>query len=264
MLARPALLLVALGLAAGAAHADGKAKSKQGVVSIDAVKDKLVVVRTDGGHYIVIEPMELRSDHFYFGDDKNLYRQRGLSGGANKKEQSFNRRFWAPRVQHQTQVERKDGAWSVTCGKRTTPLTEASEQETAKILGKATFHEPRWKRQGYALSRDDRGRYYYVDRLRDEHGGKGFRLFIGFKGKMKLTKLVNVVSDSEGDIFSTKKGDLRLIMNKDQGRASEVTWVKGKTRIPLKDVPLWENLVMIYDELGVYEGEQYGTPCDFY
>ena len=69
--------------------------------------------------------------------------------------------------------------------------------------------------------------------------------------------MTNVVSDSEGDIFSTKTGSLRLILNK-----NESTWIEGKKQRKLVLVPVEDNARMIYTELGVYTGERLGTPCD--
>ena len=252
-------MLCALTLAAGGAYGDKKAKV--GPVSIDADKEKLVVLRTDGGHFVVIEPFNTRSDHFYFGDGKNMYRQRTFSGSQDGTVK-FSRSYWAPRVASNASIDFKDGAWNLECADRKTPLSEVTGDDAAKVLDKGKYHTELWKRQAYHLSRDDHGRYYYVDRLRDEHGGKGYRLFIGMKGKMPLTKLTNIVSDSEGDIFSTKKGDLRFII--DNGESKDVTWLKGKTKTVLRPVPLYKNIILIYDELGVYEGEDFGTACDYY
>ena len=115
----------------------------------------------------------------------------------------------------------------------------------------------RWKTQGYALARDDKGTYYYVDRMREPEGNKNFRVFIGQRGAMKPAKMKNIVSDSEGDIFYTKKGELRLVLDK-----SEQTWAKGKKQTKLTVLPVEDNVVLIYSELGVYTGQSLGTPCD--
>ena len=238
----------------------GKKAKKDRVVDITADRDKLIVLRTDGGHFIVIEPFNISSDHFYFGDAKNLYRQRAISGGGEGKKR-FSRRIWAPKVNNQAYVQFKDGAWTFTCGERKTPLSEADEKESEKVLGDGTYHLALWTRVAYALSRDDHGRYYYVDRLR-EGKGKGFRLFIGQKGALKKSRLTNIVSDSEGDIFATKKGELRLVMQ--GGDPGNVTWIRGKKKSELIVVPLWKNRTLIYDELGVYDGQLLGTPCDYY
>jgi hypothetical protein len=74
---------------------------------------------------------------------------------------------------------------------------------------------------------------------------------------MKLAKMTNVVSDSAGDIFATKTGELRLVLNK-----SETMWMKGKAQTKLIFLPIDANVPMIYTELGVYTGEKLGTPCD--
>jgi hypothetical protein len=119
----------------------------------------------------------------------------------------------------------------------------------------------------YALARDDAGTYFFVDRQREPPQSKFFRLYMGKKGEMKPLKMVNVVSDSEGDIFATKTGELRLIIPK-EGRGGldserrEPVWIKGKKRVSLTWVPVEDNAYMIYAELGVYAGQLLGTPCD--
>ena len=82
---------------------------------------------------------------------------------------------------------------------------------------------------------------------------------MGPKGNMKLQKMTNVVSDSQGEIFSTKTGDLRLIVGPG---GTQSTWVKGAARTSLLAVPVQENLRMIWTELGVYAGEKRSNPCD--
>ena len=121
----------------------------------------------------------------------------------------------------------------------------------------ATFYGARWKYRAYALARDTSGRYYYVDRPREPEGSLAFRLFVGPRGNMKPQKMTNVVSDSEGDIFATKTGSLRLILDK-----HETTWVQGKRKTPLVTLPLDQNAALIYTDLGPYTGQRLGTPCD--
>jgi hypothetical protein len=69
--------------------------------------------------------------------------------------------------------------------------------------------------------------------------------------------MTNVVSDSEGDIFATREGELRLILDK-----HDYAWIKGKQRTPLTSLPLGDNLRLIFVELGIYTGQPFGTPCD--
>ena len=127
----------------------------------------------------------------------------------------------------------------------------------AALVDGAKFYKPRWKHQAYALARDNTGKYYYVDRVREPEGNKNFRLFAGPKGAMKLQKMTNVVSDSEGDIFATKTGELRLILDK-----HESLWMQDKKKTKLVFLGPTDNHIMIYTDLGVYTGEPLGTPCD--
>ena len=84
-------------------------------------------------------------------------------------------------------------------------------------------------------------------------------MHVGPKGALKLQEMKDIVSDSEGEIFSTKKGDLRLVVDK----AVSPLWIEGtKKKVELRVVPITENLPMIYNELGVYSGARLGTPCD--
>jgi hypothetical protein len=220
---------------------------------ISEVKDKLVVLRDAKGHHLAVVPFGDFSDHLYYGDGKTMYLQRIYAGGSNGAE-SFNRSLWDPRVR--AEVRFSEGKYWVECGTRKTTLTPLPKEDAAKVIDSAKFLKERWNRRAYALARDDRGTYYYVDKIRDD-SSKGFRLYAGPRGKMKLLKMTNVVSDSAGDIFSTKDGELRLILN-----ANDFRWIAGKKEAKLVPLPLQENAGLIYSELGVYDGEKLGTPCD--
>jgi hypothetical protein len=74
---------------------------------------------------------------------------------------------------------------------------------------------------------------------------------------MKPQKLTNIVSDSEGDIFATKTGSLRVVLDK-----HESLWTQGKKQQKLILLPIEDNAIMIYSDLGVYTGQPLGTPCD--
>ena len=75
-------------------------------------------------------------------------------------------------------------------------------------------------------------------------------------GGMKELQMTNVVSDSVGEIYATKKGELRLITSND-----ETSWVKAGKKNALTRVPVEDNVKLIYSDLGVYPGSL-GTPCD--
>lgn len=127
------------------------------------------------------------------------------------------------------------------------------------VLAKATYEkQPKWNRDPYFLARDSHGTYYYVDRYRQEFGGRHFRVFVGTRGMLKLSKLQGLVEDSEGTVFSTEKRKLRLIV---KPKAS-ATWIRGKKRSELTAVDPQKNRKLIYDELGIYLGENLGHICD--
>lgn len=151
--------------------------------------------------------------------------------------------------------------WSLDCGSEDNqlPLTRVTGERRDRLLAKATFEkEAIWNREPYFLARDSHGTYYYVDRYREEFGGRHYRVFVGKRGMLKLTKLKGLVEDSEGTVFSTQKGDLRLIVNP----KASATWIQGKKRSELTAVDPQKNRKLIYDELGVYLGENLGHICD--
>jgi hypothetical protein len=250
--------LTLLALAAGPAAADSKSPNLPDLIDVSEYRDHMVVVHSGTGHYIIAMPVSKHYTTLFYGDGKTFYQQRVFGGGLDSGNQSMSASFWSPRVDHVSRVEQVRGTWSVLCGKRQTELKALSKEEAKKLIDRAVFKKHPWKYAGYALSRDGRGVYYYVDRLRDEYGGKGFRLWVGPKGSMKNMQMTNIVSDSEGDIFATKTGELRLILSK-----KDAAWVQKKKKKDLVTVPVERNLQLIYSELGVYLGDL-GTPCDHY
>lgn len=227
-------------------------------IDVSSIKAKLKLVTDGKQHYLALIPFGEIDENFYYGDGKTFWLQRVFGGGQDG-NQSFDKYFWDPRA-HATagaSFEFRNGKYVLTCDERKTEMTPVSDAETQKILAAARFEKPRWKRQAYALLRDNNGRYYYVDKMREPEGNKAFRLFVGPKGSLKLQKMTNVVSDSAGDIFATRSGSLRLVLNQGQ-----TFWQKGKRKTTLINLPIEDNHVLIYSELGVYTGQRLGTPCD--
>src|SRR5947207_1056188 len=124
---------------------------------------------------------------------------------------------------------------------------------------KAAFLTSAIVRVPHLLARDDSGVYYYVDRYAKIYGGKGYRVYVGRKGAMKQMPLTDVASDSAGDVFSTKSGDLRLVRNSENNKET-MTWVKGEKRTELVFLDTDVNSVVIFKDLGVYTF--LGTLCD--
>jgi hypothetical protein len=240
--------------AAGAA-----AEAAAPALDLGPMKDRLVVLGDGKQHLVAVVPFgEGAMEQLYYGDGKRFWKQRVVSGGSSGTE-SFERTFWEPRVDagYKASIDFRSGKYVVQCDERKTELSPLPEAERAALLGSATFHGPRWNHRAYALARDNLGKYYYVDKVREPPQSKVFRLYVGMKGNLKLQKMINVVSDSEGDIFATRSGSLRLILDK-----HETTWVAGKQKTALVSLPVEDNHVLIYTDLGAYTGERLGTPCD--
>jgi hypothetical protein len=153
-----------------------------------------------------------------------------------------------------------DKAYTLHCEKRTTAMTALSKEDAQKLLAGAKFMNNKWKRRAYTLARDNSGVYYYVDQAREPEGNKDFHIYKGPKGAVKQQEMVNVVSDGEGNIFVTKNGKLRLVLDK-----HEQSWIAGNgkpTQLTQLDLNMFVNSILVYTELGAYTGETLGTPCD--
>jgi len=226
---------------------------------------------TDGqGHYLLYNAEKPYSGPLLAGDGKTFHLTRTFGGGASGDER-WDVVFWDPRIPNtgngrpSLSMEDTGKKFSLYCGKKNIPLTALSDEENAALLKTATLLTARWTRFPEKLIRDDFGNYFFVDRLRTEEPGdrRDFRVFMGPRGKMKQLPLKDIVDDSEGTIFSTRDGVLRLITT-DQGSRQQVfKWVVGKVETKLIEVPVEANVRMIYQDLGPYSGQPLGTPCDF-
>ena len=131
-------------------------------------------------------------------------------------------------------------------------LSEVTGDKAKAVLDKYSFVSPGLVRSPHLFARDDSGVYYFVDRLTQRHGGKNYRVFVGRKGGMKQLALTDVASDSAGQVFSTKTGDLRLVNTVDSNKASSV-WVKGSKKTDLIALDVDVNSPIIFNELGIYK-----------
>jgi hypothetical protein len=254
--------LAALLVAAVAGPAVAQPAAGDDAVDVSAYRDRLKLLGDGKGHYVALLPFTISdgpdTGYLFYGDGKTFWAQRRRGGGRSGNE-SFDTTFWEPRVTraYQAGLSYRDQKYVVQCDERKTELTPVPKDEAQKILADARFLATKWKRRAYALARDNAGIYYYVDRAREPQGNKDFRVFRGPKGAVKPQKMVNVVSDTEGDIFITQAGKLRLVLSK-----NEHAWLHGGKTVKLTPVPVEDNAYMIYSELGVYAGERLGTPCD--
>ena len=226
-------------------------------------------VCSDGkGHYVLHIEGPSSTTQLFYGDGKRMTRVPLVE--AIGSAMFLEPRFYNPdanpsfrgadiRVHSAVDFDAQKGTCAVRCGTQRTELRLLPHDKALELLTAAALAPIPALRTPHALARDERGNYYYVDKGSTPATASSFRLYMGPKGNMKLQKMTNVVSDSQGEIFSTKTGDLRLIVGPN---GTQSTWVKGPARTSLLAVPVQENLRMIWTELGVYAGEKRSNPCD--
>ena len=247
-------LAVVVAVAPAIAAADGP---KPRPVDIKPFRDKLIVLVDGAGGTYVVKPGE--DAQMFYGTGKTLYAQVVVGRGAN--EDGWNVDVWAPRApsyQPGTIYRRPGtGVFEKFCGgENKTGLTLVTGDKAKAVLDKSTFVSTAMFRAPHAFLRDDNGVYYYVDALRAEYGGKGYRVFVGKKGAMKQLPLSDVAIDSAGEVFATKSGDLRLVA----GSAPTATWVKGSKKVQLTTIDAERDEAIIFKDLGIYTF--LGTICD--
>jgi hypothetical protein len=254
-------LLLGAATSAFAQPAKGRATPKK--IDIKPIMKDLVIYKDDiGKYYVVPRPDQhaVSTDSMvFFGDGKSFYKQRVIGYGSSARpEWQADWTLWSPRVKgriHATLTLTHKELF-VHCREREKrPLTQVSEDQTRKMLEKGQFFENFWQRESRMLARDDNGVYFFVDRLTDEAGGGGYRVFVGKKGAMKEQAMTNIVSDSAGDIYSTKTGELKFIT--ENGKAF---WKKGGKKSELVVLEPFANRYLIYRELGIYG--QLGVVCE--
>jgi hypothetical protein len=236
-------------------------------------------VCTDGkSHYVVVAPSDKQVTQLYYGDGKLFYRvplppwvlsgdsffePRFFAKGKNPSFRGLDMRLFAT-----ASYDAAKRTCSVSCGERKTDLTILEEASKKALLAKASYAPPLHKRAPHHLARDEKGKYFYVDKGNTPETEHNFRLYVGPKGGMKLQKMTNAVADTEGEIFTTKSGSLRYVTD----RKNPPTWIQGGKKTTLTVVPIESvddktgepvnNYQLIYNELGVYLGEKLGNPCD--
>ncbi len=243
--------------------------SLTGAASIDPSVTELVneanlkdfVLFTDGRtHYLATNVAHAGTDTaVLYGDGKIFYASHvvGYSGAGDG---SYDLSVSDPRVKGSLYNVLLDATQAkIQCGPKVGAMQVVPQAEALALFNQASFKRSPREFGAYALSRDEEGSYYLVLRGRFPDIESKFRVFAGPKGNMKELKLVNVVSDSEGDIFSSTKGELRLILEHGQS-----WWIVKKMRTPLTVVPVENNQALIHNDLGVFLGQRYGTPCDDY
>ncbi len=237
-----------------AAYGSAAAEPQSKPVDVKAFKDELLVLQDSAGGTYVVRPGPEAT--VFYGTGKVLYEQARVGRTTDGDAWSIN--TWAPRlvgIKPGSIDRHKDGSFHRWCdGKDDLVLTQRTGDKAKAILDKSTLMSEYMVRRPHLLGRDDAGIYYYVDRLRS---GKGYRVYIGKKGAMKQVPLLDVASDTAGEVFSTKGGDLRLVRSTG---STAVTWIKGEKRTTLMTLDIDASSPLIFSELGIYKF--LGTLCD--
>ncbi|MDX2089013.1 MAG: hypothetical protein SFX73_14245 [Kofleriaceae bacterium] len=254
----------AMVLVGGVAGAQPRMKDpKPQPVDTTAFRDQLRVFKDgNGGTYVVVgEKRGAHETRVWYGTGKQLFEQ--LQPRRSADGDNWSIATYAPRVDQWRPgaIAFRDGRYMTWCGDaEEATLSELTGDKAKKVLDAVQLVTTAIIRVPHMLARDDRGVYYYVDRLSKPYGGKGYRVLVGRKGALKEMPLVDVASDSSGEVFSTKSGDLRLVRTDTPGVKPEMRWIKGKTKIDLVFVDTDTSERMIFRELGVYKS--LGTWCD--
>jgi hypothetical protein len=220
----------------------------------------------DKKHAVLVGPTETPFGGLAYGDGQKFYRvpvPAGLGDGwffdprQRNEKHNDNFRGYDLRVYSHVEPDLEHGTCKLSCGTRETDLTLLKGEEKAALLARAAFEPSPHGREPYALARDKQANYYYVDRGATQETAKDFRLYRGRRGGLRQLSMRDVATDSEGEVFESAGGKLRLFL----GRA-EAEWVEqGKTKTLLR-LPLAENYGLVYNELGVYMAQRLGVPCD--
>ena len=254
MRARNAILLL-LALTGIASADDPKPKP----VDVKAIRDKLSVFEdSQGGTYVIYNVPGDEGRVFYGATEKIVYEQVVVSKSLNGDAWSYG--VWAPRVSgiQPVSVQRNtEGKFERFCGELQAPLKQVAADRAKPLLEKMQFLTNAIAHRPHLLARDDAGIYYYVDVLSKANGGQGYRVFSGKKGAMKQLPLTDVATDSGGEVFSTKSGDVRISTDHSK---DTVVWVKGEKRTTLSSLDVDANSRVIFKDLGIYSF--LGTPCD--
>jgi hypothetical protein len=218
-----------------------------------------------GKHVVVLGPREAPHRGMAYGDGGQLSwvsTPEALGGGwffdprqRNEKNNDDFRGLDLRLFSH-IEADPKTGTCKLTCGARESSLQLLTGAAKSAVLEQASYGPSPMQREPYALARDKAGNYYFVDRGVTEQTARDFRLYKGPRGKLRPLEMKDVVSDSEGEIFASTSGKLRLVLGKQSAQ-----WISGSTATLLL-LPLHDNYGLIYNELGVYLSAKLGVPCD--
>ena len=133
------------------------------------------------------------------------------------------------------------------------------------IIQQSRFYESVYtSHRSHRLFRDDWGTYYYIEENKAPETGERFRLWVGYKGNLKLIPVITAAHDSEGTVLVSSKAAIRLVAspNKSNSESVGAYWTEQDTQRKLLEVPVDRNQGVIFNELGIYDSLYLGSICD--
>lgn len=227
------------------------------------VLDSMKVCADTKGRVIAFDRrrIEMGKDRFrealYTGTAKELFAVQNPGRNAEYFLEPRHTRKQGERFYSSVRFDTDAKECTVQCGEREVRVPMLSNEEGAKLVLASKFVEGPFTRKPYALLRDRVGNYYYVDTSTLPNREKDFHVYVGQRGRMKRQQLTNALSDTAGELFTTKTGELRLSLDTEKGSF----WQEKTAQRVLRVVPVNENLDVVFTELGVYS-ERLGNPCD--
>lgn len=258
---------------------NGHEKAREALLTMetangDSLEQALVYAQShvcrspDDEHVVIVHPHRRGAPlGISYGTTETVYHSpqpeavgQGWFFDPRQENPQHSRSFRGVDMRFYSHVDVEDGSCSLTCGERETEWTLLSAEDARQVMANAETRPSPFDREPYALARDRRGIYYYVDRGKTAETRRDFRVYRGRRGRMEQLQMQDIVSDSEGEIFATASGSLRLLVDNDEG----AHWIEGERPKDLRRVPITENYKLIMEELGVYLGERFELPCDDY
>ena len=144
-------------------------------------------------------------------------------------------------------------------------LSSLPIKEAKTIIQQSRLYESVYtSHRSHRLFRDDWGTYYYIEENKAPETGERFRLWIGYKGDLKLIPVITAAHDSEGTVLVSSKAAIRLVASPSKRNAESIGayWTEQDTQRKLLEVPVDQNQGVIFNELGIYDSLYLGSICD--
>jgi hypothetical protein len=232
----------------------------------ESMRSKLLVLEDGKQHYLAyMRVPDLLKSTWFYGDGKTFHQLVVSSTRPNVNVARATWMFDDPRYRNSPALMLTDfdaGEFVVTCGKRKTSLKPVAASDAAKLVANAALEEPVRPRYVTYFGRDTEDTtYYLVDRPwtpTEVPDSRDYRLFIGKRGAMHQVAIKDQAVDSAGVLVITTLGKLRYTQ-----KTQTLEWLPaaGKPR-EIAQIASGADSDLLYNQLGVYTGVRFGTPCD--